>query len=209
VKDSVRAKRESGNTNTTNLAIKKNQMKKKIHNILSAFMVLLALTSCNSPSGEAPTQSTAIAKEQIIATLDQFNKAAANADFNTYFDFFTDDAVFIGTDATENWDKKNFMVWAKPHFDKKKTWNFKSMDRHIYFANSDGHGESNFAWFDELLNTRMKICRGSGVLIRKGNEWKIQQYVLSMTIPNSQTDTVIKIKAPVEDELIKKLSQSN
>jgi hypothetical protein len=58
-----------------------------------------------------------------------------------------------------------------------------------------------------LLNTRMKICRGSGVLIKKGNEWKIQQYVLSMTIPNSLSDTVIKIKTTVEDELIKKLSQ--
>jgi hypothetical protein len=36
------------------------------------------------------------------------------------------------------------------------------------------------AWFDELLNTQMKICRGSGVLVKKiGQEWKIKQYVLS------------------------------
>jgi hypothetical protein len=177
-------------------------MKKKANSILGTFIFLLAVTGCNEPSSEIQTQSTATDKEQIIATLDQFNEAAANADFNTYFDFFTDDAVFIGTDATENWNKKKFMIWAKPHFDKKKTWNFKSMDRHIYFANGN-----NLAWFDELLNTKMKICRGSGVLIKQGNEWKIQQYVLSMTIPNNLSDTVIKIKAPVEDEIIKKLSE--
>jgi hypothetical protein len=28
-------------------------------------------------------------------------------------------------------------------------------------------------WFDELLNTQMKICRGSGVLVKVGNDWKI------------------------------------
>jgi hypothetical protein len=182
-------------------------MKKHFYQQAFIFIVLLT-TSCNEAPSEIKTQSTATDKEQIIATLDQFNEAAANADFNTYFGFFTDDAVFIGTDATENWDKKNFMIWAKPHFDKKKTWNFKSMDRHIYFANPDSRGESNFAWFDELLSTRMKICRGSGVLIKQGNEWKIQQYVLSMTIPNSLSDTVIKIKTAVEEELIKKLAQN-
>jgi ketosteroid isomerase-like protein len=172
-------------------------MKKTNNNIFSVlfFTALLTTTSCNSPSGEIQHQS--IEKEQINTTLDQFNEAAANADFNTYFNFYTDDAIFIGTDATENWDKKDFMIWAKPHFDKKKTWKFKSIGRHIFF-NKNG----DLAWFDELLNTQMKICRGSGVLIKQGNEWKVQQYVLSMTIPNSLSDTVIKLKAPVEDELI-------
>jgi hypothetical protein len=39
------------------------------------------------------------------------------------------------------------------------------------------------AWFDEL-STQMKICRGSGVLVKIGNDWKIKHYVLSMTVPN-------------------------
>jgi hypothetical protein len=37
------------------------------------------------------------------------------------------------------------------------------------------------AWFDELLNTQMKICRGSGVLVKIDGKWKIKHYVLSMT----------------------------
>ena len=52
----------------------------------------------------------------------------------------------------------------------------------------------------------MKICRGSGVVVKVGNDWKVQQYVLSTTIPNSQIDTVVSIKAAIEDELIKKLT---
>jgi hypothetical protein len=141
-------------------------------------------------------------RKQIADLLDSFNVAASRADFDKYFSYFAEDAVFIGTDATENWDIKSFKVWAKPYFDKGKTWNFSSLDRHIYFDQT-----GNIAWFDEILNTQMKICRGSGVLTKLGNDWKIRQYVLSMTFPNSQIDTVIKVKAKIEDELIKGLLQ--
>jgi hypothetical protein len=59
-----------------------------------------------------------------------------------------------------------------------------------------------WAWFDELLETQMKICRGSGVVVKDGNRWKIKQYVLSMTIPNSVADSVIPIKSAEEDSLL-------
>lgn len=139
-------------------------------------------------------------RKEINTLLDSWNAAAAKADFNTYFNYMNDDAIFIGTDATENWDKKSYMIWAKPIFDKGKAWDFKSIERHLFFDKS-----GKMAWFDELLNTQMKICRGSGVLIKTDNTWKIQQYVLSMTIPNEKTDTVIKLKASAEDIIINKL----
>ncbi|HND96536.1 MAG TPA: nuclear transport factor 2 family protein, partial [Chitinophagaceae bacterium] len=44
-------------------------------------------------------------REQINVMLDSFNKAAAKADYNAYFNFYIDDAIFTGTDATERWDK--------------------------------------------------------------------------------------------------------
>jgi hypothetical protein len=175
--------------------------------LISTLLTIFAACNQNSTeklntNGSSQPDSTAIANDrnQISAVLDSFNTAAAKAEFERYFSYFADDAVFIGTDATENWDKVSFMTWAKPHFDKGKTWNFKSLQRHIYFDK-----KGNTAWFDELLDTQMKICRGSGVLTREGKDWKIQQYVLSMTIPNSQVDTVIAIKAPVESEIIRNL----
>jgi hypothetical protein len=51
----------------------------------------------------------------------------------------------------------------------------------------------------------MKICRGSGVLVKQNDEWKVQQYVLSMTIPNEKITEVLKIKSPIEDSLIRTL----
>jgi hypothetical protein len=53
------------------------------------------------------------------------------------------------------------MEWAKPYFDEKATWNFKSIKRNIYFGKHD-----DIAWFEELLSTQMKICRGFGVVIK-------------------------------------------
>jgi hypothetical protein len=34
-----------------------------------------------------------------------------------FYDKMTEDAVFIGTDATENWGKPDFQEFAKPYFD--------------------------------------------------------------------------------------------
>ncbi|WP_134148121.1 nuclear transport factor 2 family protein [Flavobacterium sp. 270] len=141
-------------------------------------------------------------KDKINQTLDTWHKAAADAKFDAYFSLMSSDAIFIGTDATENWTNPDFKVWAKPYFDKGKTWNFTALERHIFFDKS-----GKIAWFDELLNTQMKICRGSGVLVKVGKEWKIQHYVLSMTIPNDEVDAVTKIKSPVEDVLIDKLKK--
>ncbi len=139
-------------------------------------------------------------KSEIGTMLDAFNVAAAKADYTAYFNFFDDESTFIGTDATEIWNKKEFMIWAKPYFDKKKTWNFKAIKRNIYFS-KDG----KLAWFDELLDTQMKICRGSGVVEKINGSWKVKQYVLSMTVPNEVVDKVVPEKAPVEDVLIQKL----
>jgi hypothetical protein len=146
------------------------------------------------------SQNTDSDKKKINTVLDSWHKAAANAEFDNYFSYMTSNGVFIGTDATENWQLNAFKTFSKPYFDKVKAWNFTSLRRNIYFDKSQ-----NTAWFDELLDTQMKICRGSGVLIKEGKNWKIAQYVLSMTIPNDHTDEVVKIKEKIENGVIEKL----
>ena len=153
-------------------------------------------------SSLAEAQNKEIAK--INSTLDNWHKAAAEAKFETYMNVMTDDAIYIGTDATENWNKKEFMAFAKPYFDKGKAWSFTALERHVYL---DKSGKT--AWFDELLNTQMKISRGSGILEKIKGEWKIKHYVLSMTIPNDNTNEVIKVKALIENKLIQNLNIKN
>lgn len=137
----------------------------------------------------------------INEVLNNWHKAAAEVRFDDYMNAMTIDAIYIGTDATENWSKKDFMAFAKPYFDKGKAWSFTPLERNIYTDKSE-----KIAWFDELLNTQMKICRGSGVLVKIGKHWKIKHYVLSMTIPNENSDAVVKIKSNLEDKTLLSLS---
>lgn len=157
------------------------------------FIILFALLVYTCV--DAQTDKTAINK-----MLDSWHKAAADAKLNEYISFMTADAIYIGTDASENWNVTAFKAFCKPYFEKGTTWNFKAVQRNIYF-----NAKNDMAWFDELLDTHMKICRGSGVLKKENGQWKIAHYVLSMTVPNEVIDEVIKIKTPLEDAYMKTL----
>ncbi|MEN8123621.1 MAG: nuclear transport factor 2 family protein [Bacteroidota bacterium] len=139
-------------------------------------------------------------ESEINATLNQWHKDVANSNYGAYFNKMSENSVFIGTDAGEIWDKQQFKDFAKPYFDKKETWNFTPLSRNIYFSSNQ-----NIAWFDELLETWMGICRGSGVLIREHNKWVIAHYVLSVTIPNDDMKKVISDKKINDSIVLKKL----
>lgn len=148
------------------------------------------------------TLAQAGAEKEIGLVLDLWHDAASRADFETYFGYMTPDAVFIGTDATEYWAGKEFSDFSKPYFDRGKAWSFKSVERHVYLNDAGDLG-----WFDELLDTRMELCRGSGVLKKVNGEWKIAHYVLSLTVPNDNVDELIKMKKENDSLLLHQLKQ--
>lgn len=174
--------------------MKKFQMKKT-----AFFLVTLFLVSCKTYT---PFEQKASDTSKINIVLDNWHKAAATVNFDSYFNLMTDDAIFIGTDPTENWNKEAFKAFSKPYFDKGKAWNFTSVERNIYLS-----PDFKTAWFDELLDTQMKICRGSGVMKKENGEWKIAHYVLSMTIPNDNVEEVTKLKSAFDDTILSKLKK--
>lgn len=143
-------------------------------------------------------------KQKINQVLDDWHLAAANADFDKYFGLMTKDGVFLGTDATENWQNEEFRSFSKPYFDRGKAWSFTSVERNVYLNEA-----KTFAWFDELLDTQMKICRGSGVLKKENGQWKIAHYVLSIAVPNENVDELIQIKEKKDDALLLELKKGN
>jgi ketosteroid isomerase-like protein len=118
----------------------------------------------------------------IDSTLNELHSAAARADGPRYFSLFTDDAVYIGTDASERWTFKDFRGFAEPYFSKGIGWTYKPRSRHIVIADVACRC---VAWFDELLDSdSYGTSRGTGVLVRKNGSWKISQYALTFPIPN-------------------------
>ena len=123
----------------------------------------------------------------INNTLDRFHEAASKADFDAYFSVWTEESVFLGTDATERWVGPQFKDFAKPIFDKGKGWTYRPHDRHITLMPGGG------AYFDELLdNAKLGLCRGSGVLAKQGDDWKVLQYNLSIPLPNALAEDFAK-----------------
>ncbi|MCJ8497000.1 nuclear transport factor 2 family protein [Chryseobacterium salipaludis] len=162
------------------------------------FFLSVVISSCSvSPTNKS---SGAEAVAPVNAVLDDLHRLAAAANFNDYFNLYADESVFIGTDATEVWTKAQFMAYAKPHFDKGRSWSFTPLKRQVTLSN-----DGTIAWFDEMLDTQMKICRGSGVLEKTKEGWKVRQYVLSMAIPNALSKEVVKLKTPLEEPLIEEM----
>ncbi len=127
-------------------------------------------------------------KAEITQMLDTWHKAAANADQQAYFDGIDEDGIYIGTDATEIWTKQEFFEWSKPYFDKGKAWSFTAIKRNIYLSE-----DRSIAWFDELLQFSNGVYRGSGVISKKDEQWKIKHYVLSLPVPNEKFKGVMEV----------------
>jgi len=119
-------------------------------------------------------------EQAIQGVLNSFHQAAANAQTQRYFALMTDDAVFLGTDATERWNKNDFRDYVEPYFKRGKGWQYTPQKRNITLINNN-----QTAFFDELLiNTSYGLCRGTGILIKTVKGWKISQYNLSVPLPN-------------------------
>lgn len=178
--------------------MKISSMKKTV--LLSlCFLAFFSFSGLNAQVKNTEKNIQAV-ERQVNNTLSKWHKAAAEADFDSYFNLMTDDAIFIGTDATENWTLTEFKEFSKPYFESGKAWSFSTLDRNLFV-----HENLRVAWFDELLDTHMGICRGSGVLMKEKGNWKINHYVLSITIPNDNVSEITKIKKKFDEDLISKI----
>lgn len=143
-------------------------------------------------------QSAANSNETAIhQLLDNWHQAAAVADEEVFFNSMTADAIYLGTDASERWLRDELKEWSAKYFAKESAWAFKPHDRHIYFTN-----DNSTAWFDEKLDTWMGDCRGSGVVQKTPEGWKIKHYNLAVAVPNETINGYIELlkKAPAKND---------
>jgi len=129
----------------------------------------------------------------VEAVLDAFHAAASAADEERYLAVLAPHAVFLGTDGSERWEGEDYRAFVHRYFSQGKGWTYVPSSRSITVA-ADGRT----AWFDERLeNEWYGECRGTGVLQLREGEWKIEQYNLTIPIPNDlAADVVAKIREP-------------
>jgi len=168
--------------------------------ISASFLFFQSCSKNNFPATEEEAMELAAPFMQVNKLMDGWHKAAAEANEEAYFGAIADDGYFIGTDASEVWTKQEFNDFAKEYFDRGEAWDFTSTSRNVHFSD-----DSSYVWFDELLDTWMGPCRGSGILIydKKKKEYQIKHYVLSLAVPNDKINKVIGVIGLVETEQIR------
>lgn len=150
------------------------------------FTALIAALALSQSATAAPN-----AEAQVAEVLDRLNQASSTADETTYFSLFTPDVRYVGTDATEHWTMAQFRAFAEPWFKRDSAWSFPATSRTITIAPIDCRC---IAWFEEKLNSAAYgETRGSGVMRLTDDGWKIEQYVLSLPVPNDKADAVVAL----------------
>ena len=128
---------------------------------------------------------------QVAAVLDQLNAASAAADADAYFALYARDARFVGTDAGEHWTLEELRTYVAPHFARGNGWSYPATERVITIAPIECRC---IAWFEEqLTNDSYGSTRGSGVMRLTDDGWKIEQYVLSLAVPNDLASPIARI----------------
>lgn len=120
---------------------------------------------------------------EIDAVLNDLHDAASKADYNRYFSHFSEQAIFLGTDNSERWTTPQFRDYAKDRFG----WTYIPQQRCVFLS-----PDKSVAWFDETLESpKYHDMRGTGVLVKSGNAWKLTQYNLVKPIPNAVFTDVV------------------
>lgn len=131
------------------------------------------------------------AEAEVAAVLDALNTASAAADGPAYFALYTPDARFVGTDAGEYWSIPQFRAYVEPVFARGRGWSYPATERTITIAPIACRC---VAWFEEqLTNETYGRTRGSGVMRLTEDGWKIEQYVLSLAVPNDLASPIARI----------------
>jgi ketosteroid isomerase-like protein len=119
-------------------------------------------------------------RADVVAVLDAFHAAAAAADEDAYVGTLTSSMVFLGTAPGERWQGNGWREFVHSYFTRGKGWRYVPSSRSVDLA-EDGRT----AWFDETVtNEHYGACRGTGVLRRHDDGWKIEQYNLSIPVPD-------------------------
>lgn len=146
------------------------------------------LPACAIPPHRA--SRTQPIEHTVSALLADWHRAAATGDFDAYFSRMTEDAIFLGTDATERWTRAEFEAFARPYFNGVEAWTYIPVQTHVAAAPS-----ADIAWFDQVLrNEKYGLCRGTGVArLDPDARWRIAHFSLTFLVPNEVASAVTEL----------------
>ena len=151
-------------------------------------------TTTTEEEAPAPPAQSQL-RDEAHRAVDDWHEAASVADRDRYLGHFAPDAVFLGTDPGERWDLASFTAYVDQYFlPPKQGWTFEPSERNVVVG-----PDAQIAWFDEKLSSKKYgSVRGTGVLRRIGDSWKLTHYSMTLAVPNDAMDAVREAIVPFE-----------
>ena len=120
----------------------------------------------------------------IVALLEAHHTAAARKDVQALKNCFAPQGQFIGTDDSEKWSRDEYVLQL---LNSKSGWDMTNClkQRLIYAV---PRSPNTAVFFEVVRHAKYGVMRGSGIVIKKRNKWRIAQYILSFSVPNHVVD---------------------
>lgn len=147
----------------------------------AAIMMVVVWSITNINLATAQQSAMTSDTDSIGKLMDGLHYTASQADLDGYLGSFTKNAVFMGTDDWERWSRPTTLdAYVKERFKGGTGWTYESVERHIIFADS-----GKTAWLDEIIvSPKWGRFRGTGVVTKQGDTWKIAHYSMSVLVAN-------------------------
>jgi hypothetical protein len=124
----------------------------------------------------------ALAQASPDAALNALHEAGADANSAAFESLLTQDVVFLGVGGAARLEGPSARDFFREHLMQGNAWAYRSIERQTRLS-PDG----TVAWFDETLqHDQMGRGRGTGVLIRSSEGWKLAQYNLIVPLPGAE-----------------------
>lgn len=168
---------------------------------ISNWLVVLLTLCVLSENAKADANQGYSEEAAINHTLDSMHAAASKADLKLYLVLFTETGVFMGTDDWERWSRPDdFDAYVTERFKDGIGWSYHAIERHVNVS-LDG----KTAWIDEITESeKWGKFRGTGVLIKEDEGWRIAHYAMSFLVPNEVWEQVSEISKKAFDQRGKK-----
>jgi len=125
-------------------------------------------------------------RQQASALLAERQRALAAADAKAFFANFSDNAIIMGTAATERFELDEYRVWSAPMFARGPRHVATLVEENITVAD-----DGKFAWFDQRTHRPgFGELRLSGVLCKLEDHWRIVQLNRGFLVPNEIVATL-------------------
>jgi hypothetical protein len=121
----------------------------------------------------------ALAEASPDTALDALHQAGADANAAAFEALLAEDVVFLGVGSAGRLEGQAARAYFSEYLAQGNAWAYRSSLRETRVS-ADG----SVAWFDETLeHGQLGLGRGTGVLVRSGEGWKVAQY--NLTVPVS------------------------